>query len=53
MVAAIIGGLIRAIASAVGGGLVISDGDLNTIIGALTLAVTVAWSAYSNYKKTK
>lgn len=53
MVAAIIGGLIRALASAVGGGLVISDTDLNAILGALTLVVTVLWSAYSNYKKTK
>lgn len=52
MIAKIVGGVIRALFSALGGGL-ISDGDMNALIGALTLAVTIGWSVWTHIQERK
>ena len=52
-----IGGIIRALLAALGGGLltsgVVSSDDLNIVAGAVATLVAAAWSIYQKYRANK
>lgn len=49
MTAQILGSLVRAVLAALGGASLVSDGQIDQIVGALAVLVTVAWSIWQKY----
>jgi hypothetical protein len=50
MTSQIVGSLVRAILASLGGASLASDGQIDQIVGALAVLVTVAWSVWQKYQ---
>jgi hypothetical protein len=50
MTTQLIGGIVRAVLASLGGASLASDGQIDQIVGALAVLVTVAWSVWQKYQ---
>jgi hypothetical protein len=50
MTTQLIGGIVRAVLASLGGASLASEGQIDQIVGALAVLVTVAWSVWQNYQ---
>ena len=53
MTSQIIGSLVRALLASLGGASLASEGQIDQIVGALAVLVTVAWSVWQKYAAQK
>jgi hypothetical protein len=53
MTTQLIGGIVRAVLASLGGASLASDGQIDQIVGALAVLVTVAWSVWQKYQASK
>jgi hypothetical protein len=50
MTTQLIGGIVRAVLASLGGASLASEGQIDQIVGALAVLVTVAWSVWQKYQ---
>ena len=53
MTAQIVGALVRALLASLGGAALASDSDIDQIVGAVSVLVTVAWSIYQKVQASR
>ena len=51
--APVIGGIVRALLASLGGAALASDSDIDQIVGAVSVLVTVAWSIWQKYEASR
>ena len=49
----IIGGIVRALLASLGGAALASESDIDQIVGAVSVLVTVAWSIYQKVQASR